>query len=193
MQIRSGRFKTDDATDGIVIIKAQRAGVFYRIMNSGQEDFNVDAGGGLNQPVKPGYSIDVVVSTRVQIETDDPVEIEGVYEYLNTDRPIRSGRFRNKLAADGKHKIIDLNVSGGQKPIVYYRIFNSGENDFEVWSGDNFSQDDNKIATVKPDQSFDFEISNQSGAKRDIFVKPLGTATEEQTIEGIYDFLGQRG
>lgn len=65
-------------------------------------------------------------------------------------------------------------------PTVYYRIFNSGEEPFNVVGGNTV------VAEVAPEQSLDFEIPGTG--PRDVYVRAIADAKE---IEGIYDYLGQ--
>jgi hypothetical protein len=110
------------------------------------------------------------------------VPIEGIYDYLNTERPIRSGRFNKTLLATDWHKIIELNrgAGAGGPLFAYYRILNSAEGILKVRSGNAGTP-----VELQPGQSFDFEI--EPGV-RDIYVSPKVSGK----IEGIYDFLGQQ-
>jgi hypothetical protein len=198
--IRSGRFKSDDATgsdsdpanDGRIQIIEGRGGAFYRIVNSGRHPFTIRvSGGGSSTTIElaPTFSLDIGGANRVRIETSTAVPIEGVYEYLNTERPIRSGRFKLELAPDAAHKIIDLAVGSGsgQIPTAYYRIFNSGEVDFKVWRGEGNSAND--IGRVRPGDSLDFAV--RGNGSKDIHIRRMEGATHTVVVDGIYEFLGQ--
>jgi hypothetical protein len=181
-RIRAGRFTSADARSGITIVDG-RKGAFYRILNSGEKDFTVDVGNGPNPTteLKPTHSLDVAVTLKIIISTQMAVPIEGIYDYLNTERPIRSGRFNIVLNAADRYKIIDIAHGGGGAKAAYYRIFNSGTAPIEVRRATG-----SPLIELRPDQSFDFEIT--SGGARDIYINPTADATQ---IEGIYDFLGQ--
>lgn len=166
---RSGRFKGDASGIGIPIVLG-RGKKLYRIFNSGKTPFSVDAGTSVTS-LEPTFSLDVVVGNGVFIKASG--EVAGIYEYLGTDAPVRSGRFKIKAAPSSSHKIIDLSPSA---PEAYYRIFNSGNNGFKVQAGGV-----DLTHTIGPEQSFDFAI----GAKKDITV----VATGVYPIEGIYDLL----
>ncbi|MEW4528440.1 hypothetical protein [Maioricimonas sp. JC845] len=181
MPIRSGRFKIATATTAQKVVLG-RAGALYRILNSGEHAFTISDG--VNTvSLDKRLSIDIAVSSNLSIESGADVPVEGMYEYLDTDRRIRSGRFRKELATTAeKHRIIDLRGggSGMAKPTVYYRIFNSGEEPFSVVGGTTV------VAEVAPEQSLDFEIPGTG--PRDVYVRAIANSKE---IEGIYDYLGQ--
>lgn len=189
MAIRSGRFQASisNADEPITIVKG-RTDVFYRVFNSspvGGAVFKLHYGTNEEWPIKPTFSLDVVVANSLQVSTDSgtPVEVEGIYEYLDTQRETRSGRFRLRTADNpvNKHKIIS--TQSGEK--AYYRIFNSGDYPFKVWDGTNnvLGQDGmGNDRLLQIGQSVDFE----AGANKDFYVNsPAG-----KEISGIYDFLG---
>ncbi|QDU41200.1 hypothetical protein Mal4_55650 [Maioricimonas rarisocia] len=178
MPIRSGRFTSEDATTPQKLVKG-RAGALYRILNSGENAFTLSDGSN-TVALSPRFSIDIAVSSDISVTTSMPETIEGIYDYLNTDRSIRSGRFRKTLTTAQKHTIIDLRGGGTSKPTVYYRVFNSGNEPFNLVGGTTVTE------TVRPEQSFDFEVP--AGGPRDIYVQPLN---DDKEIEGIYDYLGQ--
>jgi hypothetical protein len=119
---RSGRFKSDDATTAIPIIKAEST-AFYRVFNGGKNAFTLTANGD-DFPVENDCSLDVktVADDTVTVRTGAAVFIQGAYDLL-TQPSIRSGRFR----ADGTTFKI---VQGRQGAV--YRIFNAGKNEFNV-------------------------------------------------------------
>ncbi len=166
-----------------MIINAKN-GAFYRIFNSGGSDFDVKAKTGAGIPRRPKFSLDFAVDGEVWVTGTVGDTIEGIYEYLDSQAPVRSGRFKIKKVVDGdgntvvdptaEHKIIAL---GGGKS-AWYRIFNSGVHDIIL----GYSPGDPKI--LKNEQSFDFEV----GYKREITVE---SEHIDKPIEGIYDFLGR--
>jgi len=183
--VRSGRFKGDaSGTAGIPIIQS-RYGTIYRIFNSGDNPFDVHGGGKSTTPLKPTFSLDVVLNDNVVIKTTAAGEVEGIYDCLDVQSTIRSGRFKLKTApaaGDPKHKIIDF-TKAGQKPEAYYRVFNSGGESFQVWEGNPTSPSSNQLGAVASGQSLDFEIGD--GPRRDIYVDATAWP-----IDGIYEFLG---
>lgn len=172
---RSGRFMGNASGDGMTIILGRRSGTFYRIFNSGKENFEVHVGSSVTL-LAPTLSLDVVVDEDVVIKRSDSKQVEGIYEYLDAQSLVRSGRFNLKAPA-AAHKIIDLNATSAT-PEAFYRIFNSGDKNFKVQEAGV------KLAELAKEQSFDFAVAN----KRDITV----VATQGYPIEGIYDFLGSR-
>ncbi|MHB8900059.1 MAG: hypothetical protein ACYC6Y_15025 [Thermoguttaceae bacterium] len=165
---RSGRFKGKAAANEIPIIVGRNSKL-YRIFNSGDASFTVDTGNSTTD-LDPTHSIDVVVGNNVLIKGAGAVE--GIYEYLEAEYAVRSGRFKIDAAPSAAHKIIHLSAPA---PEAYYRIFNSGDNEFKVQQGST------DLGTLKPEQSFDFTVSQN----QQIFVVAAGS----YPIEGIYDLL----
>ncbi len=159
MSIRSGRFrvKVADITNPFTIIEG-RAGAFYRIFNSGATNFVVKSG--VADPatvtLMPRYSLDVAVGDEVQITAENNNDVvEGIYDFLDSLKPVRSGRFMLG-AGDGAMasvKIIDLQGGLGSSETAWYRIFNSGEKIIAHCTNANGSSR-NSIS----DQSFDFAV-----------------------------------
>lgn len=166
---RSGRFKGNASGSGITIVLG-KAKKLYRIFNSGDTTFNVVVGGS-STPLASTFSLDVAVGDDVIITAGG--NVEGIYEYLGSEPPLRSGRFNLKTAPTPDHKIIDLSSS---TPEAFYRVFNSGSNGFKLQAGGSDLTDE-----IGPEQSFDFTI----GSNRDITVVPA----KNYPIEGIYDLL----
>lgn len=178
---RSGRF-TGDASGGIQIVQGDtKAEKMYRIFNSGKSPFSVTVDGSSTPtPLGPTFSLDVAVSASVVVTASG--EVEGIYEYLNTESPVRSGRFNIKAAPATDHKIIDLKSSS---PEAYYRIFNSGDKKFKVMENSPGGSPASLIGEIDSEQSFDFTI----GSKRDITI----VASSGYPIEGIYDLVSVNG
>lgn len=186
---RSGRFTVDQYTAPITIVKG-RSGAFYRIFNSGENKFTVKPDGNTNREVNrwPKWSLDVAVG-EIVVEGEVGKPLEGIYEYLDTQNPVRSGRINikkiegenNTLEVDpaSPYKMIDLHGGGDR---AWYRIFNSGEHPILLYEG---SQNPALLGTVKEDQSFDFEVGK---SVTDIYVASEHT---DNPIEGIYEFLGK--
>ena len=181
MAIRSGRFKSTDAKTNPLVIVRGREGAFYRVFNSGPNKFTVKQGGagGITEELDPKMSVDVSVgggASGIGILTTADVPIEGIYEYLEGNKDVRSGRFKVDLTDTEEHTIIDLTSDA-----AYYRIFNSGDDDFEVGRSTT-----GPWKKVVPEASFDF----QAPANVKIVVRPVG-GSGTITAEGIYDFLGR--
>jgi hypothetical protein len=188
MAIRSGRFrlKLTNQVKEIPIIKSARTVAFYRVFNSGKATFNLDNGSSTTA-LEKAFSLDFTVHGEAKVTGNPGDEVEGIYEYLDNQiagQSIRSGRFKIQNTSNAAHKIIDL-AHQGPSQNAYYRIFNSGEQKFEVWEGEPTPSNKDKLAELDKEQSYDFEISS----KKDIWVKKTAANT---LIEGIYDFLGIR-
>ena len=193
MPVRSGRFNLRVVVDDednlikhpIIDLTGPSDDAWYRMFNSGVNPIEVVAGNKLIHTLTKDQSVDFEVGNSDRViyvrSTADDKPIEGIYDYLNTERAIRSGRFRKELNIADRHKIIDL-AHGGPKVDAFYRIFNSGRTPFAVRRKTGMP-----LRELAPDQSFDFEILQ--GGDRDIYVNPL---TDDTEIEGIYDFLGQK-
>ncbi|MCA9055338.1 MAG: hypothetical protein KDA75_15965 [Planctomycetaceae bacterium] len=180
-QIRSGRFKTDNATSPLVIISG-RSSAFYRIFNTGTNAFKVL--NGVATTVEEGGSVDVVVrqGETVRISTDSVAAIEGVYELVKDNLNVRSGHFQVVTDTDSNdRRIIDLRPGGGGgggPASAYYRVYNSGSAAFTVTVG-------TQAFPVAVDNSLDFEIPT-TGGDRTVKVK----ADPSTPFEGIYEYLG---
>lgn len=100
MPIRSGRFKIATALTAQKVVLG-RAGALYRILNSGEHAFTISDG--VNTvSLDKRLSIDIAVSSNLSIESGADVPVEGMYEYLDTDRRIRSGRFPEGVGDDSR-------------------------------------------------------------------------------------------
>lgn len=173
MAIRSGRFKVKDAEAGFLLIDGHY-GAYYRVFNSGENSFKVNG-----FAVEVDGSIDVVVTGEVRVTGDKDKEIEGIYDQLERDASVRSGRFRIDANTNTARKIVDLNVSGNA-PSAFYRIFNSSKETLvEVYLKNE------KKVTLNPGQSVDLEVGK--GGNRDVSVK---APAADEPFEGIYEFLG---
>ncbi len=181
--VRNGRF-TGDATDDVRIIQG-RGGFLYRIFNSSKaKPFKVN---GDESPLWPRCSRDIAVTDSVDIihAFEQATNAELIYDFLDVQNPIRSGRFRLKrypsqgtpIVINPAHpyKIIDL---AGEEENAYYRFFNSGENPVTLGT-----QDDPNLLQIDEGQSYDCEVPANSV----ITVKSSGA---NKAIEGVYDFLG---
>ena len=132
----------------------------------------------------------MVAGNDVVVEAE--AATEGIYEYLDTQNPIRSGRFKMRLVEVGgkedpvvdppyPHMIIDLRKGSDR---AWYRIFNSGENTIVLQYDKDNPQE---LIELAKEQSFDFEVG--SSYKEILVSAKDGT----QLIEGIYEFLGRSG
>ncbi len=176
--IRSGRFQFRNAAESDITIVQGRTGVFYRILNSGEQDFVIKPKGASTPPpdqitLSPTFSIDVTSQSDIVIAGEAGKAVEGIYEYLDPQVSARSGRFKISQNPQNEHKIIDL--SGAASSKAWYRIFNSGEYDIVVVG----------LAELGKEQSFDFEVGS---SVKQVFVK---SKSDAEPIEGIYEFLGR--
>lgn len=186
--IRSGRFSSDTAGEVISIVQG-RTGAFYRILNSGPNSFTVDDGRNPNplSPLDKNQSLDVAIASEVKIIASGTVPIAGIYEYLDSDSPVRSGRFKLVVEDNATAQtIIDVD-GGGLTNVVFYRILNSGEWPIETWAGTQVAS----AVTVLPENSLDFAIGSARAIS--LRLKQLATGApdpDDFLIEGIYDYLG---
>lgn len=184
---RAGRFKIDGNTASEITIVQGTFRLFYRIFNSGNDAFTVQTAPGHTWSLKPTYSYDVYAKDDLVIKAGTDLTMEGIYDCLDTRKPVRSGRFKiweKTLAEDGEvvdptipHKIIDLR-EGGNKP-VWYRIFNSGSHPLTLNRGSSSTKE------IEAEQSYDFEVGK---SVKEVFVKSTDTKIP---IEGVYEFLGR--
>jgi hypothetical protein len=185
LRVRSGRFSIEGAASEqtVTIIKGA-SGRLYRFLNSGETEFKILPRGATEITLKKRASIDLNVGADVRIKvpisgTTPPEVTEGIYDLLDDQVGMRSGRFNYKPDnADSALQIVDL--TGSSKPGLY-RVFNSGKSDIKLVD----SEGANPVVYYTPlkvDQSVDIEIDPD----KSLFVKPTtGTAR----ITGIYEFL----
>ncbi len=170
---RSGRFTSDlvTAAKDLTIIRAGTERV--RIHNSGKADFVVKPEGsttptGEQITLFKKSSVDINLNgSDVLITQAANTAVEGLYEYIDPQNPIRSGRFK---AAGGANVVITQGMA--QK---LYRILNSGDEDFTVTVNGNLR------ATVKPRRSIDLVAKNHRVV--------ISAAAK---FQGIYDILDRR-
>lgn len=185
--VRGGRFKIAENSE--LKIVHGRALSRYRIYNTGtdeQDDQLKVVGSPTNNiPVKDGSSLDIVATgDEVKIVAVKPVE--GIYEILGTESPMRPGRFKVlKADAASPRVIVDMNVASQTTPKAIYRIFNSGKHPFTVQSGGT------DVTILAADQSVDLQLP-ETGAGRKVRI--VGIADEEtgefERLEGVYEYLG---
>jgi hypothetical protein len=179
--IRSGRFHVKQAaTAPFEIVRGVEKGL-YRIFNSGKQDLAVSvAGGPAVVPVKPRNSLDVHSGTSIAIPKAAMGAVKGIYDRIDTEAVVRSGRFRNKdMPSTNPLKIIDMTDPTLSVPASRYRIFNAGQHkiflDFSL--GGMPAQ-----RVVHPDQSVDIKVLPNE------FVTVKAEADNEP-IQVIYDLL----
>jgi hypothetical protein len=142
----------------------------YRVFNSGLSQFDVEASTEKTR-VQARNSVDVRVTAEVTITTaglSTGNEVEGIYDYIDGLKPLRSGRFTGTGTAGDPIHI----VKGKPNDRRIYRIFNSGENNLTV----KRSLSDPDPITVKEACSMDIAIG------QDLLIQ--GT-----NVEGIYDYV----
>lgn len=177
--VRSGRFKSKLSNSKPIELIKRRAAILYRVFNTGERAFyfNEDT----TTAVPPKCSRDLALNSNAifKIKSANDQLISGVYDSLDETGPIRSGRFEfTEQNPAIEHLLIDLSSADGD---YVYRVTNAGDEPFDVYAPGAV-----KLATLKRNQSFDFQISSDSAANLKITVK--GAANK--TITGIYDFLG---
>ncbi|MCA8995573.1 MAG: hypothetical protein KDA80_01250 [Planctomycetaceae bacterium] len=182
-EVRSGRFKAFiNDTNPLEVVVGKSNDFYYRILNSGDNAFDVITKSGANPTtvatLAPTLSLDVTLQRTLTISTNstDDILVEGIYETLGAEST-RNGRFKGTWLKAVPLKIVDF--SQGSAPSAFYRLFNSGENDIVV------VLDTGVEHTLPPDQSIDVK-ADKSGSET-IFVYSTAVA---KPIEGIYQFLG---
>ena len=178
--VRSGRFKIPAATEGSLIIPKTKSAALYRIYNGGEPGFEVElclpngnpATPRVKYPVAKNGSVDLQVAANrtlkiVKLNLAD--DVEGIYESLDAQRDLRSGRFKiAAVAAPVPTKII-VGVSGR-----IYRVLNSGTNAITI------SGSVSAPIPVLQNCSSDVYVDNA-----DVAVAGLAN----QAIQGVYDQL----
>jgi hypothetical protein len=186
MAIRSGRFqRAAQAAAYEFPIVAGHERAFYRVFNSGDEEFKIKLKAGRERTLKPSYSIDLALKDGIVIAVEPDKAVAGIYDYLELVHHVRSGRFKfdykfdpttgAPVDLDYPHLIIDLQDGNDR---AWYRLFNSGQFPITVNEGST------KLADVPVDESFDFAV----GTNKDISVT---SADKKNPISGIYEFLGR--
>ncbi len=187
-RIRSGRFAKLINPLDIVNESNAKATAFYRVLNSGSNNFTVKRknSSATKKPVDlaPRMSIDVELSKEgLSIEPSGGKPVEGIYFHLDQIQDLRSGRFKIDPAA-GKpapnpyvpHTIIDADSKGES---ASYRIFNSGDYAFKLLGVSAFPNGH----TINKGMSCDFVVANG-----DSIIQVQGLNAKE-AIEGIYDWI----
>ncbi len=190
-KVRNGRFSSRITNTKSPTIIFGRSGSFYRIFNSGDVDFLLTNGISPAVALSPRQSLDIVVEGVVKIGTSSatPVKVEAIYDYLAVDKAIRSGRFkrRSNQSPASFHQIVDFREYDESNPYAMYRIYNSGDNEFEIIAQGG-GMGDVLLKTLGADQSFDFGFNRQGfDANKTISVRSTDAT---KGIEGIYEFLG---
>lgn len=196
--VRNGRYKgTVTSTKKPTLIMAPpltaRPRSVYRIFNSGAAAFNViyGAASDVTATIDVRQSYDFIVEGVVQLApvgTED-TPVKAIYDSLDASKPIRSGRFKRRVADNpgDLHEIINF-TKYDRTPFLMYRIFNSGKNSLQV-----VAQSETHLETVlnedlAENQAFDFGFNgNGINDNKRILVRSLSATAP---IEGIYEFLG---
>lgn len=195
--VRNGRFignikATGTAAETEIVIGSIKTPTLYRVLNAAAMPlptetnpippigitFKVEIDGLASHDIPPKQSFDFVAKDEIKIKTSSAqlVQIEGIYEQLDPDASIRSGRFtrREGHSPDSKYKLVSTRDL--PKALSIYRVFNSGEYDFKLY------EKNTELGIVSPGNSLDVKVSKN----KDLMVEAL----DNNTIEGIYEFLG---
>lgn len=196
--VRNGRYSGKlDLTRSPAIIYG-REGSVYRIFNSGEHPFNVKYSGVVSE-LEPRESHDFVVKGIVQIGTDSQSEVpvSAIYDYLDSSKPIRSGRFKHEVLKPPvaiQHEIINFKqYNGPNKPYLLYRVFNAGEAAIDIVAKSaKTSSKEVVLTTLAADQSYDFGFNatgfpNNGDANKAIWVR---STDHTKPIKGMYEYLG---
>lgn len=191
--LRSGKFRSEVGTN--VTISAV-PGV-YRVLNSSPTaELKVYDDTRLITTLKPTFSIDVKIDDSLKIEGAGTGAVSGIYDRLDIFGAARSGRFRFHYKFDGTgkpvnpgypHLISDLSNDSATAG-TWYRIFNSGQEDIYLSAGpkaDNLTP----VATIKPNNSFDFKAKKAPVANRKYWVSTDVPTTNFKPIEGSFDLV----
>lgn len=168
--IRTGRFR-GDASPAVTIVQ-NRGEAMYRILNSGKTSFKVN---GMSQELDKKLSFDVAASNAITISRDDHLVVEAIYDNLDYHNSTRPGRFKVRLNANQRHNFIFLT---GSATTVHYRIFNSGDEEFQFLASTAASGQ-----RVQPGQSFDFAVAGG-------VIMGVSPIVDGKPIQGIYEYIG---
>lgn len=183
---QSGRCTFEAATAGEtrrVIGRARPR--FYRVLNSGDDDLQVMVGT-TALDVKPGMSIDFVPAMDGNVEIKSTAAsqlVESIYDELNRNLSVKSGRFFGTIATTAPLTIVD--VAQGAGAAATYRFLNSGDHPFQV-----FVNGAAQCGTggLLPGQSFDLKVA--VGPNLNVSVSRI-TDTGDPEINGIYEYVNR--
>ena len=168
--LRSGRIKAENSAGSLSLPIIKRPGK-YRILNTGESEFSIKPDGGTAIPLKSKNALDIEITTGIDIEKTAAGAIDGVYDLLDTAKPIRGGRFKGPVTpAPG----ITIAQNRGA---TFYRIFNSGKNRFNV----NFQG-----TSIPVRQRMTIDVA--AGAVITITNPDTGSIP----VQGIFDYLDPR-
>lgn len=183
---RSGRFNKNAENATLV---DGRANVFYRVFNSAPFDpdhpttnqISVKYGNGNGKSVMllPTFSVDVFLENT--LEVNGLQVVQGMYDVLSESAEVRSGRFKTRGQMN-KADLIPVVVGPSGKFAGVYRVFNSGDSDFQLVAKKGNGAATNIGDPIEPNQSMDF-VSHKN---EDVFVKATDST---KYIEGIYEFI----
>lgn len=193
--VRNGRYSgTFNNTKSPAIIHG-REGSLYRIFNSGDDEFQLKygkAGQSVTSVISKRQSHDFVVDGIVQLAVNGSadVEVKAIYDYLEQQKTIRSGRFTLGVADSPTvlHEIINFSKYSESQHLLY-RIFNSGDHPIEIVAKKSLtSPTEEVLKTLESEQTFDIGLDkNGFSSKKVIWVRSTDAT---KPIDGIYEFLG---
>jgi hypothetical protein len=164
---RSGRIKADGLAMGNQVVIVERANnASFRIYNTGEKTFTVQASGQGAITLKHRCSTDVRVTGNIAIIAAEAGDLKGIYEYIDPNTTIRSGKFRDDVA---------FTIVQNREANDLYRIFNTDRQDsFDVHFGGTGAEP--VPARLSLDVSANATISITAAAN----------------VSGIYDYLDVR-
>jgi hypothetical protein len=166
MSLRNGRFK--GSAGQTIDIAVGRRGTL-RVFSTGGTSFDVKVNspsGDVSTPVVRDQSVDILMDADARsIKVTGASAFEGVYEFLERGRDIRSGHYKGQATTK-----VTL-VQGGDNLI--YRVMNSGDFSFEIES------DGDAVVSLPPGFSIDVGVDNSLTISR----------ADGQVVEAIFDTL----
>jgi hypothetical protein len=163
---RSGRIHFEGAAKNDTITIAEEVAGNFRIFNTDSTPFKVKPGTFGEVEVQQRCSVDVVADGDIVITAVAAGDLKGIYELINVNTQIRSGKFRR----DG-----DFQISQNLGRKAFYRILNTHKDhafDVEV--------NGNAVTTVQPRMAVDVAARNRL------------TISAANRVSGIYDYLDPR-
>ncbi len=186
-KVRSGRFNmTAPNTNSLKIVgnKGKPDDVIYRFFNSGEKNFQVNTDTQTGVDLKAGNSFDIAVKANATITAAAANDkLEGIYELLGGNNPVRSGRFKSTANHTTELKIIETSKGTAKKK--WYRLYNSAPAGSVIEVSESVGGA--MVAEIGSGQTRDLSVG-----KGALYVRAATPVppTPPTPIEGIYEFLG---
>lgn len=171
--IRSGKLKA--AKDTSVLVAYEKGNRTYRVFNGGEGILNLydiasepDASTATVATCSMGCSVDLEVKRKLWARSD--AEIRGIYDLVNRESTVRSGRVRSPKSGSATQAAMILD--GGHNFDACLRIMNSGSSSIRVL------RQTTEIVTLSSKQSVDVGYRNDA-----VSVEP----DDPEKFEAIYD------